>query len=52
MLLTAAAGAASEKPEAFCRFVEQTLSGSKVELFSHRQRRGFVARGNAISKIA
>jgi N6-adenosine-specific RNA methylase IME4 len=51
-LLTAPARAHSEKPEAFFQLVRQICLGVKVELFARRQRRGFVAYGNAVSKTA
>jgi N6-adenosine-specific RNA methylase IME4 len=51
-LLTARAGAHSEKPEAFYRLVSRRCPGSTLELFARRKRHGFALHGNAVSKIA
>jgi N6-adenosine-specific RNA methylase IME4 len=50
-LLTAPAGAHSEKPDAFYQLVRQICPGAKVELFARRKRLGFVVHGNAIMRI-
>ena len=51
-LLSAPSGAHSAKPEAFYEWVRRLCPGSRVELFSRREREGFVAHGNAIRRIA
>jgi N6-adenosine-specific RNA methylase IME4/ParB-like chromosome segregation protein Spo0J len=51
-LLSASAGAHSEKPDAFYTLVEALCPGSKVELFARRPREGFVAHGNAVQRTA
>jgi N6-adenosine-specific RNA methylase IME4 len=51
-LLTASAGAHSEKPEAFYQLVRQICPGYKVELFARRRRKGFAVHGNAVARIA
>ena len=51
-LLLADATAHSAKPDAFYDLVRTLCPGSRLELFSRRERDGFVAHGNAVGKTA
>lgn len=48
--ITAFAGVHSEKPEAFYRIVETLYDGPYVELFSRRQRKGWITLGNEVAR--
>lgn len=51
-LLTANAGRHSEKPEEIYEFVENLCPGSKAELFSRKERKGWHQHGNEVQANA